>query len=403
MGVNEFDIHVNRHQGIHTAECPTEGGKPSLVRIMPAMSTPLASIFGSGFLVIVPVLASAVGPYAVWAMLAVAFVALHTGAIVRHNILCAEPVLAARRKPVTLGLERLSDMALFVAYIVSVCLYVHILAAFVLGPLQLDTAFNKSLLSTLVIGLISGVGAMGGLRPLERLERWALYVTIFVLVLLLSGFVIHDIGVLRTSGWLELPALPQRSGWEMLKIVAGTLIVVQGFETPRYLGRRFDTWTRIRASRWSQYLSLGIYLAIVGLALPIVPVLNGKYADNSLIRLAAEVSVLLSAPLVAAAAMSQFSAAVADTVAGAANLEEVSGRRMTERIGYLLVGGAAMALAWTGSTFTVIALASRAFALYYLLQCLVAFSVCRNHRERVRFFGVAVALVFVLLFAVPAG
>lgn len=78
-------------------------------------------------------------------------------------------------------------------------------------------------------------------------------------------------------------------------------------------------------------------------------------------------------------------------------------RRLTQRWGYLLVGGAAMALAWSGSTFTVIALASRAFALYYLLQCLVALTVCRNRRERVRFFLVALALIFVLLFAVPAG
>jgi len=62
-----------------------------------------------------------------------------------------------------------------------------------------------------------------------------------------------------------------------------------------------------------------------------------------------------------------------------------------------------MVLAWTGSTFTVIALASRAFALYYLLQCVVALSVCRNHRERVRFFMVALALIFVVVFAVPAG
>lgn len=51
----------------------------------------------------------------------------------------------------------------------------------------------------------------------------------------------------------------------------------------------------------------------------------------------------------------------------------------------------------------MIALASRAFALYYLLPCLVALSVCRHHRERVRFFLVALALSFVLLFAVPAG
>ncbi|MCO6412260.1 MAG: hypothetical protein J5I92_05910 [Thiogranum sp.] len=367
------------------------------------MSTPLASIFGSGFLVIVPVLASGVGPYAVWAMLAVAFVAFHTGAIVRHNILCAEPVLAAGNKRTTLVLERLSDVALVAAYVVSVCLYIHILSAFVLGAFELDSGFNKSLLTTLVIGLITAIGILGGLRLLERMEQWALYVTILVLALLLVGFAFRDISDFLDTGRVALPALPQRSGWEMVTIVAGTLIVVQGFETPRYLGRRFDTWTRIRASRWSQYLSLAVYVGFVALALPIVPVLNGQYDDNSLLRLAAAVSMLLTMLLVLAAGLSQFSAAVADTLAAAANLEEVSRLRVNQRWGYLLVGGAAMVLSWTGSTFTVIALASRAFALYYLLQCLVALSVCRNHRERVRFFLVALALGFVLLFAVPAG
>ena len=210
--------------------CTVEERWSSGRRIIPALSTPLAFIFGSGFLVIVPVLASGVGPYVVWAMLAVAVVAFHTGAIVRHNILCAEPVLAAGSQRVTLVLERRSDGAL-----------------------------------------------------------------------------------------------------------------------------------------------------------------------------AAAVSVLLAMPLILAAGLSQFSAAVADTLAATANLEEVTRLRVTQRWGYLLVGSAAIALAWTGSTFTVIALASRAFALYYLLQCLVALSVCRNHRERARFFLVALALSFVLLFAVPAG
>ena len=62
-----------------------------------------------------------------------------------------------------------------------------------------------------------------------------------------------------------------------------------------------------------------------------------------------------------------------------------------------------MALAWTGSTFTIIALASRAFAFYYLMQCIVAWSVCRNNAERARFAGIGIILAFVLIFAVPAG
>ncbi|ALP52296.1 hypothetical protein Tel_03585 [Candidatus Tenderia electrophaga] len=390
-------------QGPQVQACAAEERWSSGRRIIPALGTPLASIFGSGFLVIVPVLASGVGPYAVWAMLAVAFVAFHTGAIVRHNILCAEPVLAASNQRATLVLERLSDAALVLAYVVSVCLYIHILSAFVLGAVGLDSGFNKSLLTTVVIGLITVIGILGGLKPLERLERWALYVTFLMLALLLIGFAVYDAQLYLDTGRFALPALPQRSGWEMLTIVAGTLIVVQGFETPRYLGRRFDTGTRIRASRWSQYVSLSIYVAFVALALPIVPVLNGHYADNSLIQLAAAVSVLLAMPLVLAAGLSQFSAAVADTLAAAGNLEEVTRRRLSQRWGYLLVAVSAMLLAWTGSTFTVIALASRAFALYYLLQCLVALSVCRNRRERLRFLLVALALGFVLLFAVPAG
>jgi hypothetical protein len=383
--------------------CAVEHPRVSTLQIIPAMSTPLASIFGSGFLVIVPVLASSVGPYSVLAMIIVALLAFQVGAIVRHNILCAEPVLAAGGRRATLILERLSDVALVAAYVVSVCLYIHILSAFVLGGFDLDSAFNKSLLTTVVIGLITLIGVTGGLKPLERLERGALYVTILVLALLLVGFAVHDASGLIKTGSFSVPAMPQRSAWEMLGMVAGTLIVVQGFETTRYLGRRFDTGTRIRASRWSQYISLAVYVIFVALALPIVPVLNGQYADNSLIRLAAAVSLLLSAPLIVAAGLSQFSAAVADTLAAAANLEEVTRSRVSQRWGYLLVGGAAMVLAWSGSTFVVIALASRAFALYYLLQCLVAFTVCRNHRERARFFFVALALGFVLLFAVPAG
>jgi len=60
--------------------------------------------------------------------------------------------------------------------------------------------------------------------------------------------------------------------------------VVQGFEAPRRLVGRFDARTRIRTSRWSRYVSLALYVAFVVLALPLVPLLNWHYADNSQIR-----------------------------------------------------------------------------------------------------------------------
>ena len=374
-----------------------------LRRIAPAMSTPLASIFGSGFLVVVPVLASAVGPYAIVAMVVVALVAHEVGAIVRHNILCAEPVLKAKGKRLTVLAERVSDVALIGAYVISICLYVHILSAFVLAGFGLDTAFNKSLMTSVIIGVITVIGLFGGLVPLEKLERWALYLTLVILAALLTGFAVFDVGQILEQGYFVLPEWPQRSAWQVATIVAGTLIVVQGFETTRYLGEQFDARTRIRAARWSQYVSLTIYVVFVALAQPLVSLLNGEYGDNSLIALAGAASFLLPIPLIIGAGLSQFSAAVADTLAAVANLQETSHRRIAPRWGYLAVGVAAIALAWTGSTFTIIALASRAFAFYYLMQCVVGYSVCHNTLERARFFGIGIILAFVLIFAVPAG
>ncbi len=394
-----MSVHPSSNQG----NCNIDESDTRFRNIIPAMSTPLASIFGSGFLVVVPILASAVGPYAILAMVVVAIVAFLVGKIVRHNILCAEPVLAKGSQKFTVIIERLSDFALVAAYVVSVCLYIHILSSFVLSSFELDNTFNNSLMTSIIIGVITVIGLFGGLKPLENLERWALFITLIILAGLLVLFAVYDVKQFLSQGYFSLPEMPQRSGWEIITIVAGTLIVVQGFETTRYLGETFDTLTRIRASRWSQYFSLSVYVIFVALAMPIVSVLNGNYAENSLITIAATASILLPLPLIIAASLSQFSAAVADTLAAAANMQEASQQRLNTRWGYLMVGVSAMALAWSGSTFEIITLASRAFAFYYLLQCLVAFSVCRNIRERILFGFIAFILGFVLLFAVPAG
>ena len=51
-----------------------------------ATSTPLASIFGSGFLIIVPILTGAVGIYSVYAMAGVCLLAYAVGTVIRFNI-----------------------------------------------------------------------------------------------------------------------------------------------------------------------------------------------------------------------------------------------------------------------------------------------------------------------------
>lgn len=331
---------------------------------MDATSTPLASIFGSGFLVIVPILAGAVGLYSVAAMAGVCAPAYAVGSVIRYNIKHAEPVLADKPSEMTLPFERLSDIALVLAYVISVCLYLHILASFVLGSFHMDTELNKNLVTTGILVVIMVIGMTKGLDVLGALEKWALYITLLIIVLLILGFAHYDWAAWRSASGITLFNATQHTPWEMITIVAGTLIVVQGFETTRYLDEDFAADVRVSASRWSQIISTAVYLVFIAVAMPLVHTLSGHYNDNSLIKLAGVASTLLVAPLVIAAALSQFSAAVADTVAAIGNMEDITHQEMKARWGTVLVGVGALALTWTADTLEIIAIASRAFAFY---------------------------------------
>jgi hypothetical protein len=367
-----------------------------------ATSTPLSSIFGSGFLIIVPILAGAVGTYSVLAMAAVCVLAYAVGSVIRYNINHVEPVLADKPSEMTLSMERASDLALILAYVISVCLYLHILSAFVLGGFHADTELNENLLTTAVIAIILVIALTKGLEGLAGLEKWGLYVTLLIIVLLIAGFAYYDWTAWRAASGIVLFKAQTHTPWEVLTIVAGTLIVVQGFETTRYLGDEYDAGTRVSASRWSQIVSTAVYLVFITVAMPLVHTLNGHYGDNSLIKLAAVASAALVAPLVIAAALSQFSAAVADTLAGTGNMEETTNHHLKARFGTIFVASGATALTWSASTLEIVAIASRAFAFYYMLQCLVAISVSKSIAHRVAFGAVAAALAFITVFAVPA-
>ena len=61
-----------------------------------ATVTPLASIMGSGFLVVAPLLYETVGRFALFAMMGLLFVAYLLGSVMRFNIRHTEPLLAGQ-------------------------------------------------------------------------------------------------------------------------------------------------------------------------------------------------------------------------------------------------------------------------------------------------------------------
>jgi hypothetical protein len=112
--------------------------------------------------------------------------------------------------------------------------------------------------------------------------------------------------------------------------------------------------------------------------------------------------------IVIGAVFAQLSAAVADSIGAGGLIEQVSGRRIDHRHAYPVIALIGIALTWTLDIFAVITLASRAFALFYLLQCLVAAGVAlrtpglRRHRlHAAGFLALAAMALAVVLFGIP--
>jgi len=104
----------------------------------------------------------------------------------------------------------------------------------------------------------------------------------------------------------------------------------------------------------------------------------------------------------------QLSAAVADSIGAGGLIEQVTGQRIDHRHAYPVIALIGILLTWSLDIFGVITLASRAFALFYFLQCLVAAAVASkaldvSHRAlRILGFLVLAGLALaVVVFGVP--
>lgn len=365
------------------------------------ITTPLASIFGSGFLVIISVLDGAVGVWSLPAMLAICLLAYAVGSVIRFNIAHVEQSLHDKTaKKSTLWLDNIADIALVPAYIISVTLYLRILSSYALHFFHLDNNLNEQYLTTGVLVSILLLAVIKGLNILEGLEKWALSATVVIIAVLIISFAVYDVGLWQHGAW-QLPNTPTKTPWQIITILGGTLIVVQGFETTRYLGEQYTVSERVSACRHSQIISTVVYLLFVGLATPLMHFLGDHITDNGLMEIAKTVAVWLPVPLVLAAIFSQFSAAIADTLGASGNILEFTHHKIRPRWTYLIICGFAIVLTWSANTLEILTLASRAFALYYFLQCLVAFLATQQVGRKVFFAVIAIILLFITLFSVP--
>ncbi len=371
-----------------------------------ATVTPLASIIGSGFLIIAPLLGSITGKWALAAMGLITAAAYAIGAIIRFNIRYAEPALKRDNNPTLAWTERFSNIALSLAYVVSITFYLRLMASFVLESSGINSDIAANSLATIVLLSIGIIGWRKGLRSLEQLEEYSVSIKLAIIAALLLGLFHYDLSAGFMPPEIHMDSM---SSLDRLRMLAGMLLVVQGFETSRYLAHKYPSELRIRSMKLAQWLASGTYLLFIFLVLPLLPLLNGgKPHETAIIDLAGHAAMVLPFLLVIAAVMSQFSAAVADTVGAGGLLEEESHQRLPASTAYLVVVCLAVILVWSADVFEIITLASRAFATFYFAQALVALQVIPNTcgkplTHKALFILAAILLLGVVIFAIPAG
>ncbi len=343
---------------------------PKLARaeLWRATMTPLASIIGSGFLVVGPVLIHAFGAWAPLAMLALCGLAYLYGGVMRQNI--RDRHRGHNCHPLTLPLERTSSWALSLAYVISVTYYLNLFGAFAVRILGDEDPFLARLVTTLTLLVILLLGVWRGFTVLERLEQASVSLKLAVIVGLIAGLMVFGGEALNRGQVYFNPV--QMAGWPALALLFGLIVTVQGFETSRYLSDEYGAAVRIQSMKLAQWISSGVYVAyVVLLAYLFTPEQTG-FSETAIIDLMGYVAPLLPVLLILAALSAQLSAAIADTGGCGGLVQELTRHRISERQTYVILVVTGLMLTWAADIFSIISYASRAFALYYALQAALA-------------------------------
>jgi len=222
-----------------------------------ATVTPLASIIGSGFLVLGPILAREFGNSAPLVMLGLCMTAYAFGSAIRFNIRHLEQIRNGDFNAIRY-LETVSSCALALAYIVSVTYYLNLLGSFAVSLTEVNDVTSARLVTTCVLSFVGVYGLFHGLKKLEDLEETSVTIKLAIIGGLLVGMLFYAGKLLSGDGLVGNPT-PSLSTHSLF-LAFGLVICVQGFETSRYLGEEYDAETRVTTMKASQWSSTAIYL-----------------------------------------------------------------------------------------------------------------------------------------------
>jgi hypothetical protein len=368
-----------------------------------ATVVPLAEIMDVGFIVFSPIIILLFGYEAPWAMLGLCLLAILTGFAISFNVKHYEPLVGTPDP-----LHRWNSIALWAllaASVVNVAYYAQLLMTLIFLPLGdlyspgVVTATAAALLAVLTI-----YGFAKGLMALNDLGNKSTAFNLSAIVAVLVAYATFNVQQL-VGGDFDWPHLDPPADAEAFRKLFGLFVLVQGFESSRYIGAYFSADTRVKTMRAAQYISSAVYVLFVAFSLILFARVKPPTDVTAIFEVSKQVSPFLPFLIMAAALGSQLSAIVNDTETRTEMLAGLVGDRLPRQWTFPMFLVPAIVVVVLTDVTEVVAIASRVFAAYYLLQALIAGRLAwRSGRWSwvVFFAGIASAMAVIAVFGIPS-
>ncbi len=368
-----------------------------------AMVVPLANIMDVGFLVMSPIIVVLVGFKAPLVMLGICLLAILAGFAIAYNIRHYEPLIG---KPDRLHRwNSFATWALIAASIVNIAYYSQLLTSLVLLPLgDLYTPTRAAVTAAVVLGVLSIVGFTKGLSLLARVGNKTTAFNLSALGAVLVAFAAYNLQQLIGADF-EFPDFETTTDTETFRKLLGFFAIVQGFEAARYMGAYFGAQERVKTMRIAQVIASTVFVLLIALSLILFVQVKPEPNGTAIFIVSREVSVFLPFLILAAALGSQLSAIVNAVNSRSEMLIEEVGKGLPQKFTFPFILVPAIVVVLLTDVVSAVALASRVFAAYFLLQAFIAGRLAWRARRWpwVTFFAaIGAAMAVIAIFGLPA-
>ena len=362
-----------------------------------AMVVPLANIMDVGFIVMSPAIVLLAGFAAPLVMLGICLLAIATGFAIAYNIRHYEP-LEGTDDPVN-RVGYVSRWALTFASVINIAYYTLLLITLLLWPLELYSVTNLAIGGTVLLVVLIIVGMAGGMDWLNNLGNKTTAFNLSAVVAVVTAFIVYNIQEWLGGRWDLGETEVMISGEDFRKII-GLFAIVQGFEAARYIGARFGKELRITTMRLAQVISSVVFVVFVASVLILYVRVQTDFSGESIFIVADEVGDFMPWLILVAAIGSQTSAIINATMSRSDMLVD---HKMPRRWTFVVLLAPAIAVFLLVDITEAVALASRVFAAYFVLQAVIAWILARraqNWAAVAGFTAIALAMGTITIFGI---